>query len=125
MITDQPRPKRRYNIPVLGDGAIRIGMLYDGTLDQPIIGQNLFRKPIIENKKVTSTDYQVIAESKISERLDHLDIKGSISVSFLAGLLEVSNDIYISRFPPFFQIGIVFSLWLSARTILAKQNGFF
>lgn len=125
MITDQPKPKRRYNIPVLGSGAIRIGMLYDGTLDQPIIGQNLFRKPIIENKKVTSTDYQVIAESKISERLDHLDIKGSISVSFLAGLLEVSNDIYISRFPPFFQIGIVFSLWLSARTILAKQNGFF
>ena len=91
MITDQPKPKRRYNIPVLGSGAIRIGMLYDGTLDQPIIGQRLFKKPFIETREDVDIKYDVIAESKISERLDNLKIKGSISVSFLAGLLEVSR----------------------------------
>ena len=92
MITDQPKPKRRYNIPVLGSASMRIGMLYDGTLDQPIIGQHLFKKPPnIQTREDVDIKYHVIAESKISERLDHLKIKGSISVSFLAGLLKVSR----------------------------------
>ena len=91
MIKDQPKPKRRNNIPVLGSASMRIGMLYDGTLDQPIIGQRLFKKPFIETREDVDIKYDVIAESKISERLDNLKIKGSISVSFLAGLLEVSR----------------------------------
>ena len=57
--------------------------------DEVIYGEKLFRNARILKRPDVSSEYTVIAETKISERLHELDIEASLSLSFVAGLIEV------------------------------------
>ena len=82
-------------LPLLG-GDVGLGMLYNAKEDKAIIGQNLFWNLTYSSNDVVGSRFKVMTERKLSKRLNNLDIDASLSMSFMAGLIEVlKRNVYI------------------------------
>ena len=81
---------RRYNIPVLF-GIVEPGLLYNAKLDAPLWGKSLFPNLTCREESTVHVDAEIFTEYSVLERLDHFSIDASLSLSFLAGLIKVSQ----------------------------------
>ena len=81
-------------IPALGR-PFSLGMLYNGVTDQYIPGETLWNPDELKNnvstKKYSVTYSDVMMEDSVAERARQLDIHGSLKLSVLSGLVEVSG----------------------------------
>ena len=85
-------------IPALGR-PFCLGMLYNGVTDQYIPGKTLWKpdqlKKNVSTKTNSSTYNEVMIEDKVADRARELDIHGSLKLSVLSGLVEVSGTAQI------------------------------
>lgn len=81
-------------IPALGR-TFRVGKLYDAHQEM-ILAESLWNDEDVNEKKQcilhTSQDYTFVAEDKLSDKVQSLDIDASLELSFLAGLIKVSGS---------------------------------
>ena len=81
-------------VPALGR-PFSLGMLYNGITDQYIPGETLWTldqlKKNVFKKSNSGTYNDVMMEDSVAERARELDIHGSLKLSVLSGLVEVSG----------------------------------
>ena len=74
----------------------RLGMLYDCRSDKLIPGMTLWNDKMLKSALNTTpqvgSDFEVIAEDSLEEKASKLDISGSLKLSFMGGLIEVSGS---------------------------------
>ena len=89
----------------IGDGVIqmaclgrpfRLGMLYDCRSDHLIPGLTLWNdeklKSALDSSQQVGSDFEVIAEDSLHAKASQLNVSGSLKLSFLGGLVEVSGS---------------------------------
>ena len=85
-----PEPKRRYDIPVLS-GSAWVGQLYDGTNDQILADKYLWSKMDLVTADITSVETETYIEESVTDRVDHMSVSASLSISLYAGLIKVTT----------------------------------
>ena len=77
-------------------GSAYVGQLYDARTDNILHDKFLWNSPISTNEAlITSVQTDAYIEETIEDRIHHLSVDASISMSFLGGLIEVSINIGI------------------------------
>ena len=82
-------------IPALGR-PFTLGMLYNGITDQYVPGETLWtldqlKKNVLTKHDTGGTYNDVVMEDNVADRARELDIHGSLKLSVLSGLVEVSG----------------------------------
>ena len=80
---------RRYNIPVLS-GSAWVGQLYDGTHDQILADKFLWSEMDLIEADITSVETETYIEESVTDRVNHLSVSASLSISLYAGLIKVT-----------------------------------
>ena len=80
---------RRYNIPVLS-GSAWVGQLYDGTNDQILADKFLWSEMDLIEADITSVETETYIEESVTDRVNHLSVSASLSISLYAGLIKVT-----------------------------------
>lgn len=74
----------------------RLGMLYDMRSDLLIAGATLWNKDVldkdIDRRNQPYTGYEIIAEDSLQDKTHALGIEGSLKLSLLGGLIDVSGS---------------------------------
>ena len=82
-------------MPCLGR-PFHLGMLYDCRSDRLIMGMTLWNEEVLKKSTTswpqTASDFEVIAEDSIEDKVFNLDIDASLKLSFLGGLVNVEGS---------------------------------
>ena len=70
-----------------------IGQLYDGSNDQIIYGATLWypNDTVVDVNNVLNTRSKVYIDENVLDRLDYMDVDASLKLSFMGGLISVSQ----------------------------------
>ena len=72
-------------------GSAYVGQLYDARTDNILHDKFLWNSPISTNEAlITSVQTDAYIEETIEDRINHLSVDASISMSLMGGLIDVS-----------------------------------
>ena len=84
------KPKREVGKAVLY-GAVTPGMLYDAKTDQVMVDSILWSEMVLRNASIESTRSEWKVQHDLYDRASIFDLEASLKLSFLAGLVTVTE----------------------------------